>query len=531
MYNSKYKYVKNQKFPEKPKIETSDRKNGHSYGLTSPISLDYPTPEELTRTTEMFDYLTKSDVFETEEGMRQRQGVVEKLDVIFKKWVRDTCIAKRIPEFTANKAGGIVIPMGSYILGTQNKGSDLDLLCVGPLHVERKDFFTSFYKVLSKLPNVTKLNAIENAFVPIITFSFDDVEIDLLFARLLCGEVAHDIDLMRDDVLKYLDPRCSRSIGGYRSGVGTLQLVPDREIFKATLRAVKFWAKRRGVYGNAVGFLGGISWAILVARICQLYPNATPSTILSKFFRIIRQWPWPLPLLLRQLPRHPNVWDPRLNLQDRTHKMPIVTPCFPQQNSTVNVTVSTRSIVVAELNRGHELMTKILEGKATWDDLFQPAKFFDEYNHFIAVRSSAASPKELAEWSGFIQSRLRLLVSGVESCPQISVAHPLEKSYPSREHSSVSFVGMKFNTTKGDINLTNIVSTFADTIIQQGAKFNIFKPGMTIKPEYVNRKNLNKYIPDDVAPHKRETRKRKVGDVQEVSKNKRICDNKQLGLF
>ena len=32
--------------------------------------------------------------------------------------------------------------------------------------------------------------------------------------------------------------------------------------------------------------------------------------------------------------------------------MPIITPAYPQQNSTFNVTVSTRSIMIKEFKRG-----------------------------------------------------------------------------------------------------------------------------------------------------------------------------------
>ena len=31
------------------------------------------------------------------------------------------------------------------------------------------------------------------------------------------------------------------------------------------------------------GFPGGVAWAMLVARICQLYPNAVSSAIVEKF--------------------------------------------------------------------------------------------------------------------------------------------------------------------------------------------------------------------------------------------------------
>jgi len=39
-----------------------------------------------------------------------------------------------------------------------------------------------------------------------------------------------------------------------------------------------------------MGYLGGIAWALMTARICQFYPNAIASTIVIKFFHIYKAW-------------------------------------------------------------------------------------------------------------------------------------------------------------------------------------------------------------------------------------------------
>jgi poly(A) polymerase len=46
----------------------------------------------------------------------------------------------------------------------------------------------------------------------------------------------------------------------------------------------------RGIYSNVLGFPGGVAWAMLTARICQLYPTAAPATVVGKFFPIYYQW-------------------------------------------------------------------------------------------------------------------------------------------------------------------------------------------------------------------------------------------------
>ena len=109
-------------------------------------------------------------------------------------------------------------------------------------------------------------------------------------------------------------------------------------------------------YGQVAGFLGGVNWAILVARICQLYPNALPCTLVSRVFRVYNLWQWPNPVILCPIQEgSSNVWDPRRNRKDREHLMPIITPAYPCMNSSYNVSNSTLRIMMEEFRRGNEI--------------------------------------------------------------------------------------------------------------------------------------------------------------------------------
>ena len=77
-----------------------------------------------------------------------------------------------------------------------------------------------------------------------------------------------------------------------------------------------------------MGYLGGVSWAMLVARVCQFYPNALAATLVDRFFWVFSEWVWPnsnagsmgLPVILKQMPTLEElppygfpVWDPRVS--------------------------------------------------------------------------------------------------------------------------------------------------------------------------------------------------------------------------
>uniref|UniRef100_A0A672KK04 Poly(A) polymerase n=1 Tax=Sinocyclocheilus grahami TaxID=75366 RepID=A0A672KK04_SINGR len=479
------------------------------YGITSPISLALPKEADLVLARKLTETLRPFGVFEEELELQRRILVLGKLNTLVKVWIREVSEVKNIPASVIDNVGGKIFTFGSYRLGVHTKGADIDALCVVPRHVERSDFFSSFYEKLKEQEEVKDLRAVEEAFVPVIKLSFDGIEIDILFARLALQTIPENLDLRDDGLLKNLDIRCIRSLNGCRVTDEILHLVPNIENFRLTLRAIKMWAKRHNIYSNILGFLGGVSWAMLVARTCQLYPNAVASTLVHKFFLVFSKWEWPNPVLLKQ-PEDCNlnlpVWDPRVTPSDRYHLMPIITPAYPQQNSTYNVSASTRAIMVEEFKRGLAITDEILQNKADWSKLFEAPNFFQKYKHYIVLLASAQAEKQHLEWVGLVESKIRILVGNLEKNEFITLAHVNPQSFPGpkegtdkEEFSTMWVIGIVFKKMEGsenlNVDLTFDIQTFTDTVYRQAISSKMFEQDMKITAMHVKRKQLQQLLP------------------------------------
>lgn len=513
--------------------EHQNQQNLKTLGMTSAISTAGPKPIDIEKTSELNEALTPYSVFESEAEMHHRMEVLGTLHRLVRQWIRDESIRKNMPPSVADTVGGNIYTFGSYRLGVHHRGADIDALCVAPRHIDRTDYFQTFYELLKQQPQVKDLRAVEDAFVPVIKMNFDGIEIDLLFARLALKEIPDSFDLRDDMLLKNLDQKCVRSLNGCRVTDEILRLVPNINNFRLTLRTIKLWAKRHGIYSNTLGYLGGVSWAMLVARTCQLYPNALPATLVNKFFLVFSQWKWPQPVLLKQ-PDHVNlgfpVWDPRVNLSDRFHLMPIITPAYPQQNSTFNVTVSTRTVIMEEFRLGLAITDEIMLGNCGWERLFDAPNFFARYKHFIVLLAAAACADDQLQWCGLVESRIRHLITTLERNEHITLAHVNPECYnsiplhtnngqplalppgaPVPEHPepevkknelgevianycSMWFIGIVFKMTNVNVDLTNDILSFTKAVHFQAENTNMLREGMTIEARHVRRKQLHQYL-------------------------------------
>lgn len=136
-------------------------------------------------------------MFDTHEGQEHRLLVLGRLNELMKRWIIQTSIEKGKTKDEAQEVGGKIFTFGSYRLGVHGKGSierhacsiitdnendltigaDIDTLLVAPRHIDRSDFFSSFYELLLQERGVTNVRAIQDAFVPVIKLEFEEIEV------------------------------------------------------------------------------------------------------------------------------------------------------------------------------------------------------------------------------------------------------------------------------------------------------------------------------------------------------------------
>jgi len=399
-----------------------------------------------------------------------------------------------------------------------------------------KIFFTSLFEILQTNVEVTELTAVPDAYVPVINMKYCGVAIDLLFARLALSMIPEDLDLLDQNNLKNLDEKSVLSLNGCRVLDQILKLVPSIPNFRMTLRCIKMWAKNRGIYSNVVGFLGGVSWALLVARICQLYPNAAPSTLVIRFFRVYEQWKWPNPVLLNTIADGNlglKVWNPKIHHKDRTHLMPIITPAYPAMNSTYNVSESTLNTLKEEFTRGTQVTFKIEQETLPWESLFEKAKFFEKFKAYVQVEIIASSEAEHRKWEGWVESRLRFLILNLEQTQNLKYASPYPVSYQHNNivendrtiYCSSFFLGLTLDIPKtplpgvpATVDLTPAVTDFVQIIKEWPQK----DQTSDIKVRYLRRVDLPNYVFENGQKPIVPKRKKRDKDQNDVKKKARL---------
>jgi len=325
-----------------------------------------------------------------------------------------------------------------------------------------------------------------------------------------------------------------RSMNGFRVADQILQLVPNSLFFRQTLRFVKFWARRRGIYSNVLGFFGGITWALLVARVCQLSPFYAPSQLVNRFFRVYDQWNWSRPVMLCDIVEPQNipgmtgfkVWNPKTNLADRQHVMPVITPAFPAMNSTHNVTETTKRILLDEFHRGYEVVKSVESQKSDWNEVHKPYPHFTNFRHFLWLEILAKTDEVYQKYSGWIESKLRILTKQLESVSGM-IIHPNPEHYdrgfdPDWAYGCGMFIAMAFFKDQGafvgqTVDLRPALSQFLD-VINQWSEKDHYAGQFLLRLKRINRSHLPEYALEVEAEKKRPRVDAEISKSEEAKK-------------
>jgi len=157
-----------------------------------------------------------------------------------------------------------------------------------------------------------------------------------------------------------------------------------------------------------LGFLGGWSWALLLANTLLHLPSETEEQVeadpadfmVSAMQRRFAVWPWPAPVCVTGTAVAPAAAAATAPAAAAPRElMPILSPCEPFANSARNVTVSTLAVMSAELRNA-------AAGEAA-------TAMLGRFNWFIRCEVQGNTPERNCACA-WLRSRLLLLIRRLE---------------------------------------------------------------------------------------------------------------------
>mmetsp|Transcript_26100 Transcript_26100/g.38611 ORF Transcript_26100/g.38611 Transcript_26100/m.38611 type:complete len:833 (+) Transcript_26100:89-2587(+) len=456
------------------------------------VSAQPPTEVELSFQQQLETYCKENVPLESTDGIQRRERALNRMGQLARDWIRHVCLKKGFPPDVVNIAGGQLFTSGSYRLGVHEPGADIDTILVAPNMCTQEDFFgevfendkrdpESLAERIRQHPDVSNFVPVEGAAVPILTFDWEGVNIDLLFARLNSTSVPPTLDIDNDAILDGVDGATEKSLNGPRVTNLIAKLVggtKDRyQTFLTVVRCVRKWCKSRGLYSNKMGYWGGVNINIAVALCVQLYPLDCPASLLRKFFLVFKTWRWPTPVMLTR--PHDAGYGLTVWSSQHSHRQvaPIITPAYPAMNSTLATSRQTLQIMHEEFCRGHAIIDKLWKKhqeepdvELDWGELFIPSDFFILYPNYLSLCIVGPTQTDAQAWAGFVESRLRKLVSDM-----LGRSLPLSKIqlWPKKIEACVADKGALLTRAQRENCSTYFVGFQIDTLRMRGRQLNI----------------------------------------------------------
>ena len=168
--------------------------------------------------------------------------------------------------------------------------------------------------------------------------------------------------------------------------------------------------------------------------------------------------------------------------------MPIITPAYPPMNSSFSASRQTLQIIHHELVKAQAIVEKIYNDKSSdetaWSELFQKSDFLINYPHYLSLTVVASNKSDLQSWTGFVESRLRKLVSD-----SLGMSLPLSKSqlWPKKFEICCASPNSKLSVAQKTNCCTFFIGFKLDRLRMRGQKLDLERQVQNFKDKELRR--------------------------------------------
>lgn len=303
-------------------------------------------------------------------------------------------------------AMGQLLPLGSYAFGVICPGDTLDFVFSVPQHVVLLDLLQQLRNAFARSSEAMYLcdaGCDGDLQAPGLQLAWRGIKIMILLSRSIPDlPPASGSGIVQDTSGLFSRDVCD----------AILKSVTIHESFTQLLRFVRFWAKRRGIYGSDFGYFSGTAWAICCATVCQQHQRLQLPQLVGHFFRHLSRWDWTVPVAI--LPPDGRQQQMETPPPDEC-PMPVLLPVGSGLIATWNVSPTTMKILQKELRRGFKTVKQVELGRVHWSDVYNSARFFQRHRHYLEFACMASSPEIFEHWHVWAKKKVQTIVRLFES--------------------------------------------------------------------------------------------------------------------